>query len=548
MAISIHTLIPAPPIKDTISFSFFLLIWLLSTVQAHPSRVEPCIMEIDTLPVVIHVMHTGTPIGAPDNPEDSLIHDMLQLINDAFQLNGPNYGGADIGFHFALARRSPDCMTTPGITRTDGSAVLHYASGGITTDTNAFPNSAHELTVKSLSRWPNTDYLNIWIVNEIDDHPSFPGGYAFFPENNSALNDGVVLRASVVSGTNKTVIHELGHYFYLYHTFGEAWGDCLPDTSCSGQGDRICDTENCNYQWNCLSPINPCSGNEWAITDSSQGYTVLNNYMGYTDCQWMFTEGQKMRMHLALDTFRPGLRTSHALDSTHFIPPAQACIPTAVHGLSPYYGIERVIIGDTEVYSGTSDKDGAFYVDRTCHQRINAEAGDTIPIQITSSYENWMKVRAYLDLNGDGSFTQPDEMILSQDGGYIEDTLIIPLVNEADWCTTLRLRIVTDHPDAPDPTPCMLTGTAQDGVGQIEDFSLIIHPRTITSVNSGEWHDYQTWSCQCVPSLSDAIIIQSGHTITVNPMAGTPACADIHLNPGGWLQVNEDLHITGGCD
>ncbi|MBP7239803.1 MAG: hypothetical protein KBA14_06225, partial [Saprospiraceae bacterium] len=217
----------------------------------------PLVMPTDTIPVVVHVIHTGTSIGSPDNPPDSLINALLMQMNAAFQLNGPLYGGADIGYAFQLANRSPDCTIAGGINRIDGSVIPLYATGGITGDTNFYPNSAYEIPVKGLSRWPNTDYLNIWIVNTIDGNPFFPGGYAYFPEYNGALIDGIVLRASVVNGTNKTIIHELGHYFYLYHTFGNAWSECITEADCMFDGDLICDTENCMYAFECSSAINP---------------------------------------------------------------------------------------------------------------------------------------------------------------------------------------------------------------------------------------------------------------------------------------------------
>ena len=500
---------------------------------------------LDTIPIAIHVIHTGTPIGSADNPSDSLIYALINLMNDAFQLDGPNYGGADIGLAFQLASRSPDCMTTTGINRMDGSSIPDYASGGITTDTFYNPNSAHEIFVKGLSRWPNTDYLNIWIVNTIDGNPTWPGGYAYFPEYNSALTDGIVLRASVVNGTNKTILHELGHYFNLLHTFGNVWDACIPETNCTSDGDLICDTENCMYAFDCSSVTNPCSEEEWIIVDVEHEYTVLNNYMGYTDCQWMFTEDQKTRMHDALNTFRPSLLSSHALDTSSSAYVVPACIPTAVNGLSPYYGIQRVEIGSLNVYSGSSLADGSFYLDRTCNQYLEVAAGDSIPMRITCSYENWAQVKIFLDLNNDGVFTSPGELMTSGDGGFIEDMLVVPL--QIDMCVPLRLRIVADHPAAPPPTACLLSGTPAEGVGQIEDYALIVQPRYVESVASGDWDDPASWSCNCIPSSGDFVYIQSGDTINITPQMGLVTCADVHLEPGALLQLNGEMHVAGGC-
>lgn len=507
----------------------------------------PLVMPTDTIPVVVHVIHTGTSIGSPDNPPDSLINALLMQMNAAFQLNGPLYGGADIGYAFQLANRSPDCTIAGGINRIDGSVIPLYATGGITGDTNFYPNSAYEIPVKGLSRWPNTDYLNIWIVNTIDGNPFFPGGYAYFPEYNGALIDGIVLRASVVNGTNKTIIHELGHYFYLYHTFGNAWSECITEADCMFDGDLICDTENCMYAFECSSAINPCTSEEYIIVDPEHDYTVLNNYMGYTDCQWMFTEDQKTRMQYALNTFRPGLLSSMALDNAAPMTPSQACTPTAVNGLSPYYGIERVEVGSLDVYSNTSQGDAAFYIDRTCNQQVEVTAGDNAPIQITCSYQNPSQVKVFLDFNNDGVFTLPGELLLSDFGGIVMGTITIPL-SPITMCVPLRLRVVVDHPAAPSPTSCLLTGTMAEGVGQIEDYSMIIRPRHVESISSGGWTTPGIWSCNCIPGAGDDVTIKSGNTVTITPAMGSIQCADVHLQPTALLQMNGVMYVAGGCN
>ncbi|HZV69487.1 MAG TPA: M43 family zinc metalloprotease [Saprospiraceae bacterium] len=437
----------------------------------------------DTLPVVVHVIHTDTPVGSAGNPSDAQIHAMITLVNNAFKKNGPFFGGAVVPYVLQLSKRGPNCGTTNGINRVNGSSVPKYATEGITIDTNFFPNSAHELFVKALSRWSNTDYINIWIVNMIDGNPSGTAGYAYFPQYNSALTDGLVIRADVVNGTDKVIVHEFGHFFNLDHTFGTAWSGCETETNCATHGDHICDTENCMFTFDCSSTLNPCTGNNYLIADPAFNYTVLNNYMGYTNCQWMFTLQQKNEMVDATESFRPGLMSSLATYNGNGNMPVAACIPTAVNGLSPYYGIERVEFGSMNVYSNASLPDGNFYIDRSCNQQIIVHAGDIVPVTVTGSYENFQHIRVFVDYNNNGVFNLPGELIMSGDGGSLSANISIP--SSAVFCKPLRLRVVTDHPSAPVPTACMLTGTAGEGVGQVEDFAVIIKPRTIQSVASG---------------------------------------------------------------
>lgn len=500
---------------------------------------------LDTLPVVVHVIHTGTPIGAPDNPSDDAINAMISLMNNAFQKNGPMYGGANIGLAFKLATRSPGCASSNGINRVNGSTVAHYVAGGITSDTLAFPNSAHEIFVKDLSRWPNTDYINIWIVNMIDGFPNGSEGYAYFPEYNTALTDGIVVKASAVNGSNKTIVHELGHYFYLYHSFGNNWVNCEEETDCTTQGDLICDTEPCLFTYDCSASTNPCTNLPWQIADPVQNYTVLNNFMGYTDCAWMFTEDQKSRMLNALSDFRPGLWSSSALLPPVASLPADACIPSAVNGLSPLYGIQRVEFGNMDVYSNSSQADANFYVDRTCNQQVIVNVGQVVPITITGSYENWAQIKVFIDFDNYGTFEPPGELVLDESGGMVSGDVVIPS-SSITMCTPLRMRVVADHPLAPPPTPCLLTGTPEDGVGQIEDYTVIVKPRLVQSISTGNWNNPNVWSCNCIPTATDAILINSTHIITVPLALGNVYCASVMLQPGGQLNTLADLHVAGG--
>lgn len=157
-----------------------------------------------TLPVVVHVINTGTPIGAPDNPTNAQIHALIKNLNNSYRKKNSAYGGVDMKLQFALATNSPTCGATNGIVRVDGSSVPNYSSGGITNIN--YPGSADETLIKGLSDWPNTDYINIWIVNKINGSATSPGGYTYFPEYNTALTDGLVILASVVDSTNKTVV------------------------------------------------------------------------------------------------------------------------------------------------------------------------------------------------------------------------------------------------------------------------------------------------------------------------------------------------------
>ncbi|CAN5268863.1 hypothetical protein BH11BAC6_BH11BAC6_10870 [soil metagenome] len=438
-----------------------------------------------TLPVVVHVITTGDAVGSPDNPTNAAINAMIKNLNNAFRKKGTSFGGADMMIQFKLAIKSPTCATTTGIDRVNGSGVPNYVSGGITNINYA--GSADEVTVKGLSRWPNTDYINIWIVNKINGSVTNPGGYAYFPELNSALTDGLVLNASVVDGTNKTIVHEMGHFFSLYHIFYDDAFEttCANNIDCTNQGDKVCDTE-VELNVPCSTATNSCNGSmPFAIADASKNYTVLNNYMGYTNCQWMFTEGQKTRVRAALFAFRNGLLTSKALTAPDGLSPVVACIPTVTYGLSPYYGVQKVEFNTLSVYSNSSQADGSNYIDRTCNQSTSVTQGNKYTITITGSYGNPHRYAVYIDYNNDGDFADANETVLTAYSDTARKKITIPLTGVVTGMP-LRMRVIADNPALPAPGACQLHGSAAEGAGQAEDYSVIVMPAQLIAYKNSK--------------------------------------------------------------
>jgi hypothetical protein len=437
--------------------------------------------QLFTLPVVVHVITTGDAIGSADNPSDSLINAMIKDLNNAYRKKGTSFGGVDMRIQFQLAVRDPHGTATTGIVRVSGAGVPNYVTGGITN--NGTIGSADELTVKGLSRWPNTDYINIWIVNKINGTSTATGGYTYFPEYNSAATDGLVLNASVVNGTNKTVAHEMGHFFYLYHTFYDGGNEttCAANDDCNTEGDMVCDTEPM-LNVPCGTSGNTCNNNlPFLIADSIKHYTVLNNFMTYTNCQWMFTQGQKTRARSALLSFRDGLVTSGALSAPTTVFPVAACIPTASFGLSQYYGVQKVEFNTLSVYSNTSNADGSIYVDRTVNQSTTVTQGQKYTITITGSYGNPHRIKVFIDYNNDGDFNDSNETLFSVFADTARKKITIPLTGVVTN-KPLRMRVVADNPANPLPSACKLHGTSTDGAGQAEDYTVIVLPAQAIAV------------------------------------------------------------------
>ncbi len=281
------------------------------------------------IPVVVHVIHNGEPIGTGRNISDEQILSQIDVINKDFQrlntdagntppLFAPVAGSMDI--EFVLAQRDPNGLPTTGIVRLNGGQSAW--------------SLAEETTFKALSHWPAEDYLNIWVLN-------FSGGfigYAQFPvstlpgledyQDGLAETDGVVVDYQAFGSDDygsfdldpnfnkgRTLTHELGHFFGLRHI----WGDNLCGT------DYVDDTP-LQRQETTGCPSHPSS-----TVCGTSIIKMFQNYLDYTDdaCMNLFTQGQVARMELILDD--PAVpRRNSLLNSPGLLPPDCGVLDAAI--------------------------------------------------------------------------------------------------------------------------------------------------------------------------------------------------------------------------
>jgi PKD repeat protein len=274
-----------------------------------------------TVPIVVHIIHLG------ENDETNISNEQVQSAIDSLNKHYSNvdstHGYNDTNIRFCLAIRGPDGGAHSGINRVDGTTVLSYATQGIIGDQYVGGN---ETEVKALSRWPNTDYYNIWIVSEINNNDGGAGtqGYAYSPGAGEAVDGAVILyNAFGTTGTlkpytsmNVTTTHEVGHGLNLLHPFE---GLSCDEDDCETEGDMVCDTPpQTNNDITC--DIRECSDTEH-----------IENYMDYADedCQDEFSTDQTTRMRAALLELRPTLIASDACVSlppnSDFSAPSPIC-------------------------------------------------------------------------------------------------------------------------------------------------------------------------------------------------------------------------------
>lgn len=279
------------------------------------SKIAERFTEMDpiTIPVVVYVVHDGT---AAVNISDNQVQSQLTALNNAFN---------DYGIKFCLATKT---ATTTTIGMPTG-AVQNIP--GIIHVNNIEASSTHTMTEYSQNFLINNtvggypvysdEYLRIWVVKSINGTSSGILGYGMLP-GTSPLFDGVVMRYDAFGDVNncsgcnlipsnnqgKVLIHEVGHYLNLFHTFQ---GGCSGEDSitCETHGDLVCDTPQVKAP-NTGCPIgnNSCGG----FPDD------INNYMDYTNdaCRNQFTPGQIERLMETLILYRPKLFSNDNLINT----------------------------------------------------------------------------------------------------------------------------------------------------------------------------------------------------------------------------------------
>ncbi len=264
--------------------------------QKRASAREQNVNATITIPVVFHIV-----LQNPNQVSNAIILRQLDSLNKDY--SGTNGSAANIpswflplkgstDFQFCLAQRTPDGEETNGINR----VVTSVAGFDV--------NNAVKLTSQGgKDAWDTDRYLNIWVSafnNGIN-------GFGTFPTTKDPEVQGVVIDYRSLPGgayaeynRGKTLTHEIGHFFGIYHT----WGD--DDGACSGT-DFIDDTPNQ------ADATEGCKSGKFTDSCSGPGNGIMyQNFMDYSydRCLLMFTKDQVDVMHEVFNLYRASLGTS----------------------------------------------------------------------------------------------------------------------------------------------------------------------------------------------------------------------------------------------
>ncbi|MFN8348287.1 MAG: GEVED domain-containing protein [Spirosomataceae bacterium] len=150
--------------------------------------------------------------------------------------------------------------------------------------------------------------INLYFPNSIMFGSLAVSGYAYFPSTLSITNR-LFVQASYATDT-RTLMHEMGHYFNLLHTFQGSTDpnqtnrelvtrDVMQGANCATKGDLLCDTPADPYGRDSLSLLG-CTYTGTARDPQGQLYNPsLSNVMSYypISCGNIFTSGQYNRMN-----------------------------------------------------------------------------------------------------------------------------------------------------------------------------------------------------------------------------------------------------------
>lgn len=258
------------------------------------SNSEPTRGTVYKIPVVFHVLHNN----GVENISREQILDAVNILNrdyrllnaDAanvhFDFNSSNASAvcepSDVEIEFVLATKAPNGACFSGITRTQSTLSYDGSDGGNQVDAIVAGNDVYQ------GEWPGNKYLNIFVCGEIGG----AAGYTYQPSGwiGSNMRNGIWILHSYTGSigtssvnSSRALTHEVGHWFNLSHT----WGDTNdPGVSCGT--DDVSDTPQTRGVTSCNLNENFCGPR-----------ANVENYMDYSYCSKMFSQGQVDRMRAA---------------------------------------------------------------------------------------------------------------------------------------------------------------------------------------------------------------------------------------------------------
>lgn len=262
------------------------------------------------VPIVFHILHNG----GSENVSDEQVLDAVEIMNrDYARMNAdadavhPDFQGmpAASDIVFVLATKAPNGTCFSGITRTQNNLTNDGSDGQAQVTAIINGNDVYQ------GAWPGDEYLNVFVCAEIGG----AAGYTYTPNNwlGGSMYNGIWILDTYLGSigtsspsSSRTMTHEAGHWLNLSHVWGPN-NNPGNAASCSDD-DGVTDTPN-------EIGVTSCNLNEATCGPRAN----VENYMDYSYCSKMFTQGQVTRMRNALSSGiggRNNLKTAANLIAT----------------------------------------------------------------------------------------------------------------------------------------------------------------------------------------------------------------------------------------
>lgn len=293
----------------------FLVMYFFQTANgqrcaAYNSRQEPTINSGQLHPlqfrealqckVVFHVFYSS--------PEEKLsvlqIYSQMELLNRYFH-EPVNLADYNIPESFRSLKSNPNikfCLadTTPSGENTIGIEWIALNDLSIACKSEFGKRNLMHKNLGGVDIWDSKKYINIFVINR-NQCPVL--GEAIYPWDATSDEDGIIIdyrSIGAIGSANenkpfnqgKTLVHEMGHYFGLYHLSGDK-SDCTGD-------DAVSDTPTQSQEY---------FGCPRFPQTSCGQISQYMNFMSLVDdaCMHLFTKGQVSRMHEQIMLFRPDI-------------------------------------------------------------------------------------------------------------------------------------------------------------------------------------------------------------------------------------------------
>jgi len=297
---------------------------------------------VSPIPVVFHIIVSSAQLALMGGYTgvQQRVNSQMEVLNQDFNRQNsdstlipsgwkPLY--ANVGIQFGLAHTAPNGYGTPGyevlLNDTEFSAGYY----------NDYSNAKYSST-GGLSAWDNTKYLNVWCIYFADNSgllgittpisfttsgtPLIPNAEIGICVNFEALgkraspSDNYIATSygSDYYDQGRTITHEMGHMFEIWHTWGDDFGLCPWDPH--GGDDGLADTppegDSHFYNWpDTISGGTYYDECQYNGPTNTQPYGIASlDYLNYTDdvAMHMFTIDQAAAM-AAMALVPPGSAT-----------------------------------------------------------------------------------------------------------------------------------------------------------------------------------------------------------------------------------------------